>query len=303
MEQPLTHIQHISTCPHLGILDDKNTSHASPSIENYCFYAKVPIVPTFEHQKTTCLTVAYLSCPVYQATRSSAFPKALSNTVRASVQPQRSNQIYIYILATIVLFALAVWFASTVINLQFPHILPFVNHGMINTQNANIKSSQTIETIEVKPTTSLQQTAMLSPTLSPTPIATFAPTQTATLYQLEIPFKIDNKEFLLHRIKDGDGLEYLTRTYQTTEAVIRATNHPLPIPLWVDRVILLHPGMTVVDPAEPSFQVYQVTNGAITLEELSWNFKVDLAGLKYYNPCVDQCIFMNNSWILIPLPK
>jgi hypothetical protein len=71
----------------------------------------------------------------------------------------------------------------------------------------------------------------------------------------------------------------------------------------VDSIILIRPEMSSIDPSEPSFQPYQVTDQSITFEKLAQNLGANLVQLKYYNACPDRCIVTKGDWILIARQK
>jgi hypothetical protein len=288
------------SCPHLGILDDPDSSHDFPSMWNYCFHCKSPTVPNFEHQKMVCLTAEHFSCPVYQAAKEAAFPDALRSTVKPlPEQPQSSKRIYVYIAATILLLALAGWSASTMITLPAGVIPSFLNSGQPEKTTVNI-----IATASVQPTAIAQVTKTSVPTASITITPTSElPAVVIKTPVLETSFKIGDNDFLLHKIKAGEGLDYLAKIYSTTSEVIQATNYSLSLPILVDSVILIRPGTATLGPAEPSFQLYQVTDKTITLEKLAKNLGVNLVQLKYYNACPDRCIISKGDWILIARQK
>ncbi len=288
-------------CPHLGILDDPDTSHAFPSSGNYCFHAKPPAVPNSEQQETVCLTAAHTSCPVYQTTKIASFPNKLMNNGKSPGQTKGFNRIYVSVAIAVLVTILAGWFAIT----MFTSKMISISTTGGKTQVVTIESTTVPQTD--KSTTTLQQTVIFTPTIqiSPTPTAqtTITVTNISNSYTLEIPFKVGGRMFLIHQVKAGEGVEHLVKTYKTTKEVIEAANYFPSIPVWADSFIVLRPGMTEVDPSEPSFQPYQVTDQAITFEELAKKLQVDLVSLKYYNACADRCILVSGSWILVARQK
>lgn len=150
------------------------------------------------------------------------------------------------------------------------------------------------------------------PKMTPTSVDPATPTSwvptpdgnsTPAPYTLEILFKIGEEEFLIHQVKAGEGLDYLAKIHNTTIDAILATNYSVSTPIWTDSFIIIRPGITFVDIFEPSFQPYQVIDSTITLEELAERLDADLAGLKYYNGCIDVCTFVRGDWLLVARPK
>jgi LysM repeat protein len=281
------------SCPHLGILDDPGSSHSFPSTWNCCFYSKSPTVPSFEQQKTVCLTPEHGSCPVYQAKKGASFPRNLR------YKDKGWKRIYAYILV-ILLLVLAGWAVSVMLNLPAKAMSVFPNLG---------QGATTIK-IAYTATAPVKMTATVQPTAAPTQIAILTLTSTSEITEvviktpaLETSFKIGDKEFVIHRVKDGEGLDYLSKAYNTTPAVIQATNYLLSTPLWVDSIVIIRPNAASYDPTEPIFQAYQIPDHVITFEKLAQRLGVDLAELKYYNACANECSVTYGAWVLIPRKK
>jgi hypothetical protein len=64
-------------CPHLGIEEDSQTCLAYPSGWNLCHRSQPASVVLLGHQKTTCLSPAYRSCPVSQNNLIAPLPVSL----------------------------------------------------------------------------------------------------------------------------------------------------------------------------------------------------------------------------------
>lgn len=283
-------------CPHLGILDDPDTSHSFPSTWNACFHAKIPSVPNFEHQEKICLTDGYVSCPVYQSAKGSVFPAELLNTVKPPKKEKVVKPVFAYILGAVLLVGitggLVVLLAS-----RFPERAGFSVPGLNPSETA----------ITATDTAVIQATATLKSTLAPTlTIAVVVPPTSEPTpemikpYVLETPFKIGEQDFLIHRVKDGDGLDILAKTYHTTSEVIQASNYAMKIPIWAGSLMLIRPDIVTLDPAEPIFEIYIVADKAIMLDELAKRLNVDLTRLKYYNACADRCMVSRDDWVLVP---
>jgi hypothetical protein len=282
-------------CPHLGILDDPNTSHSFPSTWNACFHARLPSVPTFEQQEKVCLTDGYVSCPVYQAAQGTVFPTDLLNTNKLSMQKQESKRNFIIIAGIILLFLLVAGVVAS-IAFKFPASLGSFVLGP-NPVATNTTAMNVVLLVKITPTVEL--------TVTPTPtiFVTITPTPkpvVLTPFPLETPFKIGEQDFLIYRVKDGDGLDILAKTYHTTSQVIQETNYLLKIPIWTDSLMLIRPDLTTLDSAEPSFEIYIVPDKLILIDDLAKRMNVDLAMLKYYNGCTNICVINRDHWILIP---
>ncbi len=146
-------------------------------------------------------------------------------------------------------------------------------------------------------TPTLTATRTSTPTLTATRTST--PTLTAKLYTLEVPFKVDNIGYVLHKVKSGESLTFLTDQYQTSVEAISALNYVLPVPLWEDWVVVVSPGVKSAV-GLPSFETYQVVDAGISIEELAKRLNVDPTMLKHYNLCDTVCHLKVGDWLVIP---
>lgn len=280
-------------CPHLGILDDPSTSHSFPSTWNGCFRVKTPGVPNFEHQEKFCLTSAHSACPVYRAEPGGVFPANLQNTIKPEKVQRRPDLIF-YVLGAIALLLFIGWLTVSVFKLPIAGGR-FASNPARQTQipGTPTPATQTPPTAESTITPIATIFASATPTAAPLVVA-------LTPYPLEKVFKMDEQDFLLHRIKDGDGLVYFSNIYHTTAEVIQATNYQLKIPIQAGGLILIRPDVINVDPAEPIFEIYIVPDKIITLDDLAKKLSANLERLKYYNGCADRCTVSRDDWVLIP---
>jgi len=121
-------------------------------------------------------------------------------------------------------------------------------------------------------------------------------------HALEIPIPVGERQFLLHRVTEGENFEVLEKNYDTLTDVILAINDSISSPLWVDSVIVILPGVKTLDPQLPVFQPHQVT-GELSIEQLALELNVDLDLLKYYNNCPDVCLLSAGDWLIVPRPR
>ena len=64
-------------CPYLGLEDDAQTCLDYPSPWNLCYRSKPVQVVRLSHQRTTCLSAAHRSCPVFQKAQTGPLPAEL----------------------------------------------------------------------------------------------------------------------------------------------------------------------------------------------------------------------------------
>lgn len=291
MEEPTPH-----QCPHLGILDDPSTSHSFPSSWNACFYANTPSVPSFEHQEKTCLTGAYITCPVYQAGKGTPFPPALLNTVKPSKPPQERNLVPFYILGAVLLLVVGAGltlFLGPTLLASARLAPPALTQSETNAPVAHTPVPTATYTPEppIIPIPSLELTATVTSTPSTT---AFKP------FPIDIPFKIGEEDLLIHRIKDGDGIDILAKTYHTTPEIIRAANYQLKMPILADNLMIIRPDVIILDPNQQAFEIYLVEDKTILLDDLAKRLTVDLTKIKYYNNCTGRCLLSRGDWVLVP---
>lgn len=290
MEEKIPH-----QCPHLGILDDPSTSHSFPSSWNACFHASHASVPNFEHQEKICLTSAHVTCPVYLAAKGTPFPANLINTVKAPKPPTERRLMPVFIVGAILLLAVVAGSAFFIYPNLLANALPA---APTPTPIAPAKTSEPVQAtpsptfeLQIIPVLPTQDTA--TPTSQPTPMP-FKP------FPIDTPFKIGEADYLIHRIKDGDGVDILAKTYHTTPEIIRATNYLLKVPILADHLIVIRPDAIILDPAQPAFEIYMVEDKTILLDDLAKRLNVDAEKLRYYNACADRCLVSRGDWVMVP---
>lgn len=143
---------------------------------------------------------------------------------------------------------------------------------------------------------------------TPTPTPTLQPSPTPTrmlpqVHALDVPIMIGEQPILMHRVIEGEQIVLLAKHNQTTVEVLQAINYVPPAPLIMGEVIVIAPGLQVIDPVLPSFEPYQVIDQEISIEDLAEKLAVDLTLLKYYNRCPDAARLVKGDWLLLPRVK
>jgi hypothetical protein len=118
-------------------------------------------------------------------------------------------------------------------------------------------------------------------------------------HALEIPFSVDEHSFLIHRVRAGESLAVLEVTYVTTSEVILALNDSLSAPLKASSVIVISPGVQVVDRHLPAFRPHEVKD-KISIDELARQLNVSTELLRYYNDCSNNCRLVTGDWLIVP---
>jgi LysM repeat protein len=134
-----------------------------------------------------------------------------------------------------------------------------------------------------------------------TPSATL-PIQTATLtillpHALETPIGLDYK-LIIHRVALGESLPSMAAIYGTTAEAIQAVNYNLPLPLVVDRLVIVPINQTDIH-GLPAFEAYEV-KADVVVETLAQQLAVDPSLLKLYNGLKDGEPLSTGDWLLIP---
>jgi LysM repeat protein len=274
------------TCPHLGMRDDPAAHYAYPSRGNICLHCRQPATPLLEHQEAYCLHEVHKDCPVYWQPRKKAFPRSLQ---AASIVRPRAPAAWIVVAA--VLMGLGA-----------------IGFGASQFLAANVRGRPLVPMTGASPSVATDApslTAAPSSTPSPVPTSTAAPTGTALPppRSLETRFELGGTTLLMHRVRAGDMFETLDSEFDTTAEVLRRLNYSLTGPLLANTVIVIAPGIRVVDPALPSFMVRKVDLAGATLGNLATRYHVEAAALAQYNRCTSECTFSAGEWILVPVMR
>ncbi len=287
-------------CPKLGSQADVFSLYAYPSALNSCFQCRKPVTPNFTHQETFCLAVDHSICPVYGLPANKGFPARLRYKPPVDLGPIWQAA---FTAALILALAGLVW-------LGWKPLARFVQAPELTRQAASSAlplfplpaPSQTLlpSTTPVFPTATQRPSPTPTITITVTAIASATATSTQVMHVLDIPFSVGPTRFLLHRMLAGESLDGLALKYASSLEVLRKVNMYIPSPMIIGHVIVITPGLKVVDPALPAFEPYVIPDVVITLESLASRLKVDPVLLKYYTVCTDPCRFFAGEWLIIP---
>jgi hypothetical protein len=78
------------TCPHLGLLNDPETTLAYPSTANVCFHARPVASPSLGHQRLFCQSGQHADCPVFARSLIAPLPPEVRLHERRSSFGRRS---------------------------------------------------------------------------------------------------------------------------------------------------------------------------------------------------------------------
>ncbi|MEW6716780.1 MAG: LysM peptidoglycan-binding domain-containing protein [Chloroflexota bacterium] len=141
----------------------------------------------------------------------------------------------------------------------------------------------------------ITETPLTPPTATNTPLPLSSPTPGPPL---GVPFGNEPK-FVIHQVTEGESLVLIANIYGTTQEAIQAVNFWMPSPLWSGWYVVV-PINTFDTSGLPSFEVYIVANGGISVETLAADLKTNIDDLRYYNALGDGATIPQGRWLLIP---
>lgn len=274
------------SCPYLGLKDDPSTYSAYPSLRNRCHRTRPPQGVNLSYQRSHCSTSGYESCPVFEESWKGRLPAEIRGKPASSKAPQWR----------LALILVGVVLLGTVGAMEL---------GWLPYQIQWTSPAATISFAVVPPPT---ETAVPSPILSPSqtpPPKT--PTEEVTLTPspfpspgpaLETPFGPDGR-YLIHLVIEGESFSYLENFYNTSEAVIKATNMLiLGTSLWPGTNLVILPGVS--DPDDlPKFKVSYLDRPT-ELSVISLECGVSSELLREYNSLGEGDVIQPGRWLIIP---
>lgn len=271
-------------CPNLGLPSDPLTAMSYPSSQNYCRHVTPAAAPGAAHQRKFCLASPFNKCPLYAARSTKPMP---AQYLAEPVIVRKKASIPYYVI--IGFFVLAV--LTAVIWVVITRLLPSgLNRTPAAALPAPSKPATAVSTIIV-----ITNTPQLAPAFNPSPAFTPKPAQP---HVLEMPIG-SQRQFLLHRVLEGESMNLLAITYRTSADAIRAANYNLPATLWVNTVIIIPLDQTEADGIFP-MTVYAVETEGTSLSALAQEMGVSLDALCNINDLPDDYLLKPGEWVIIP---
>lgn len=284
-----------SICQHIGMKSDPSTAVAYSSPSNHCFHCRVSAIPKLEHQGYFCLTTKHVNCPVYCQSERLPFPSNLAHIESHQKNHYRPAWQFLIAAVGIILIGFLFWLgykalpAKQAPSAELPTLVPATLTLIIPSQEPS-----KVPTFTAWPTnTPIPATPTAQPTAQPTELS-------LQNHALEVPIMVGEQSFLMHRVTEGDQILFLTEKYDTNLKVLEWINHVPPAPLFVDKVIVIAPGLKDIDPSLPPLEPYQVADKETDIQGLAGKLGIDLEKLKRYNHCSDTCNFVKGDWLLLP---
>jgi LysM repeat protein len=267
-------------CPHLGLKDDPDTAFAYASPANHCFQPASPTAIKLDHQRRFCLSGRHPACEVFRSEPGQS-PKDLKTVTRRSRrEPIKIRSLLLWIFPTLIVLAGII---------AVVHFLPGMFSPiptLVSTQaSTNIVMENTITPLA---TTAIPSVTITLPSITPTLVVVHA---------LDVPIGTLTP-LVIHRVKGGESLPLMARSYNTTEEAIKAINYNLTMPLWPNMVIVIP--MNQADVRDlPFFEPYLIVEN-ITPQALAERLTVDVVMLREYNLVSPETVLMIGEWVLIP---
>jgi len=173
------------------------------------------------------------------------------------------------------------------------------NNGLASN---SVSETKTAPVVFTQPSTELFATLTATNTPQPTKTMTpLPPTASATLlpmHMIETPIGLE-RQFVVHRVLEGEGFISIAATYNTSEDAIRAVNYALGDSLWADTVLVIPLGQTDVS-GIPPMSGFLVSGEGMTIEALALEKNVDAALLRELNALPEGYVLHQDEWVLIP---
>lgn len=279
-------------CPYLGLPHDPQTPALFPSERNFCHRVRPPQAILASHQQSYCLVAEHQSCPVFgdpQIATRQEFIQAPSSLEKYRVAAP--VLIGLLLLAVLLFFG---WNFRAFLSSPAPTVLPEAPQAVAPLTPVGTPEPQVPADAVVDATPTPSRTP--SPTLPP-------PTETASLTppaSLETLIG-ENPALLIHRVARGESLTSLADRYGTTPEAIQAVNFVMPLPLWLDWLVVIPVDLQDAS-GLPRFEVYQVGEANMTLSILAEQQSVDADLMARYNQLAVDAPLTSGGWILLPRP-
>lgn len=287
--------ENATICPHLGLRNDPHTCVNYPSVSNCCYHCIPLAIPVLSQQRDLCLTPEHDQCKVH---RSKAGIKMPAELLFQEIQQKKLNCKYLLLLIPLVI-AIGIYLLLKI----YPPEKKDINLEITNTTDQNISQTlsaqaeigriQTQTEIATDPTSATGPTAELTlePTLTPTRIPN----------RLDVPIGKYEK-FIIHKVAKGESIQQYAEDYNTSSEAIKAVNHNLLIPIWIESYIVIPVSFLDVS-GLPPFSAFLVEDAALTIEDIAAQFDCSVYDLLYYNniPATEPLCY--GEWLLIPREK
>ncbi|MBW6465128.1 MAG: LysM peptidoglycan-binding domain-containing protein [Brevefilum sp.] len=280
-------------CPYIGLLGDAVTFSDFPAQMNACHHVDPVSTPDLYHQRSFCLSPAFVDCPIYQNDHGIRMPKAIQFRSRTLAKKKKEFLIYI---------GLGVIVLTIIFGLLF--ISNWLPSASITDVPEETGISQTFSETAVTRTQELVKATL--PQVTATPARTLVsatqepPTPTHEPQNLVLDSPIGKEyQFIIHRVAEGETLQFFADQYNTSIEAITAVNYDLISPLWIDWMVIIP--LNSIDVTNlPAFEAYLAQQQSIPLRELAPQLSVSLEDLAFYNNISTDYVITEGEWLLVP---
>ena len=306
-------------CPYMGLQVDPHTCFQFPSTGNYCHNTDPPRSIDMDYQYNTCLTSSHIGCVIY---KSDGWKGSFPSDIGAAYTKKNKNvlrNILALIILLIIITGGAYLFFSGIIGNPLLSISQFSNslqptqilQSISPTPTSTATASSTAITQSTSPyseillPTSSDYTLDKTPIviLTPTPIPTFTPTPYIPTLgpDMATPFGPGNR-FILYTVQSGESLPLIAQTFQTTVAVIRASNILIEgASVWPGTVLIILPGETNTEKL-PRYSAILVEHPT-DIEIISEEYDTTPEMIRLLNQLGENDIIPAQRWIIIQVEE
>ncbi len=286
-----------NVCPHLALKDDVESYAAFPSTINVCNYGHYSATPKISHQRSFCLSQYYKNCKVFKSEETQKFPKEIKYKSHLWLGYRKINLflgvfgICLFLIIITIIFRKG--FGNQLVG--FVGFQTQMNMSSSTTEDDRVVLTNSIQMTEIDETEINSQSTQALPTKSP---EILTPTKIDPILTLDTPIGGEYK-FIIHRVLEGESLQYYSDLFGTTPEAILLVNDNLVTPLWVDWIVIIP--VNLDDTASvPAFIGYQVEEEEISAIALAKKLSIPVEGLIFYNDIDEEYILHKGEWLLIP---
>lgn len=274
------------SCPYLSLKYDPATYAAFPSEYNACYRCQYPQTPKISHQRAFCLSPHYIDCPILSNNNNDKLPE--------EIKFKSKNQ-YPKIVIGIIAFLIVMVIGYMGVEESK------ASGGIIGMSSQTKAMSHTESPTKIPRVTNIAAVDTISPTFQPSSTSspkTMTPTKPDPVLALETPIG-GQYQFIIHRVLEGESLQYFADRYDSSREAITAVNENLIMPLWVGSIVIIPLNITETTDI-PTFLAYQIEEEGITVTAVAEKYSVQKEKLAFYNDIDPEHILHQGEWLLIP---
>lgn len=282
-------------CPHLGLTNDPHTCVDYPSVLNCCFRCSPLAIPVLSQQRDFCLAHEHLHCKVYNADAGIKMPSVL---LYQEIKQRKINSKLFLLLIPVIL---ALGTLILLKNFSDKEIKVGLEVATSTAQNPlqTLPAQTEVEHTQTQTESVVDPTDLVTPTDEPALQPSLISTR--VLNQLDKPIGKYEK-FIIHKVVQGESLQQFAEDFSTSSEAIKAVNHNLLIPIWIESYIVIPFNFSDVS-GLPPFSTFQVEDAALTVEDIATQFDCSVYDLLYYNNIPAGESLCYGEWLLIPREK